>query len=285
VITVVIPALDEEGAVGQTVAGIRAALAEPNLEVLVVDDGSRDGTAREAEAAGARVVSHLQNQGYGRSLKHGIEVAQHDTIVICDADGTYPPEVLAGLVAEHRRGFDMVVGARQIVGYREGLFKSALRWLLKLLVEFTTGRRIPDVNSGLRVFSRATVRPYFRHLSDSFSFTTSITLAYLMNRRSVAYQPVPYLPRVGRSKVRLLRDSLRTLQFISQAILFYNPLKLFLVLAGIALAIGAGCLALGLALPWTAGPTLAVEALLLALLLVGLGFLADLVRMSVAERP
>jgi hypothetical protein len=107
-------------------------------------------------------------------------------------------------------GFHMVIGARTGEHYRESMIKDPLRALLKFIVEFTASRRIPDVNSGLRVFSRAVAMQYFPRLSDNFSFTTSLTLAYMMNSRFVDYQEIDYYKRVGRSKVHLFRDSIRT---------------------------------------------------------------------------
>lgn len=290
-ISVVVPAYDEERGVAATVTALAAVLGAPDetgaaqpFEILVVDDGSTDATAAEAERAGARVLSHPMNQGYGRSLKDGILAARYETIVICDADGTYPPEELPVLLAEYRRGFDMVVGARRKEHHREPFGKAVLRRVLQALVEFTAGRRIPDVNSGFRVFSRPVVTPFFRHLSESFSFTTSLTLGLLLSHRLVSYVPVSYRTRVGSSKVRLLRDALRTLQYISEAILIYNPIKLFLLLAALVAAVGAGCLVLGIVTPWRAGLALAVESLLTACLVAGLGFVADLLRMLLGGR-
>ncbi len=295
-ISVILPAYNEEQAVGATVNAFAGVLAGPNgsgpngkgeaqpFEILVVDDASTDATAEEARKAGARVISHPQNQGYGRSLKDGILAARYDTIVICDADGTYPAEELPAMLSVYRRGFDMVVGARRKQDHREPLVKSMLRRVLQWLVEFTAGRRIPDVNSGFRVFSRPVVAPYFRHLSESFSFTTSLTLGLLLSHRLVAYVEVPYRARLGTTKVRLVRDALRTLQYISEAILIYNPIKLFLLLSAFVAMIGVGCLALGALTPWRAGLGLAVESLLAACLLAGLGFVADLLRMLLGSR-
>ena len=181
------------------------------------------------------MVRHPHNVGYGRSLKNGIAAAQYDMIAICDADGTYPAAAIPELVRLHREGFDMAVGRRQGPHYRESMLKMPMRALLRFLVEWTAGRHIPDINSGLRVFSRAAVMQYFAHLCDTFSFTTSLTLAYMMTGRFVAYAPIDYFERAGRSKVRLFRDALRTLQYIVEAILYYNPLKLFLLFSLICL--------------------------------------------------
>ena len=279
-ISVVIPAFNEERAVHATVESVRAVLAKidaGNAEVIVVDDGSSDRTAEEAERAGARVIRKPQNIGYGHSLKVGITAAKNDVIVITDADGTYPAESIPDLLAQYRKGFDMVVGSRTGKFYRESWLKSPLRRILQSLVEFTAGRAIPDVNSGLRVFSRKTIMPFFDHLSDAFSFTTSATLAYMLRRKYVEYVPIPYNQRIGSTKVRLFRDSLRTLQYITQAILFYNPLKIFLVLV-FALVVGAGVLLLLGLFGFGFASTLAIQCLIAAALLFAIGMLADLIR-------
>lgn len=246
-ITIVIPAYNEESSIGETINTCRKIMSAQSLpyEVVVVDDGSSDNTHSIALDAGARVVRHPHNVGYGRSLKDGIAAASFDIIAITDADGTYPIDRIPELVAEYQKGFDMVVGARQGKHYDESFGKKMLRVILRWLVEYTAGRKIPDINSGLRVFSRRTVRPYHQYLCDTFSFTTSLTLAYMMNGKFVKYLPIAYEKRVGQTKVRLFRDSLRTMQFIVEAMLYYNPIKVFLALSigvavvGLATALGA----------------------------------------------
>jgi glycosyltransferase involved in cell wall biosynthesis len=277
-ISIVIPAFNEEASIRPTIERLRALPAFDNWEVVVIDDGSADKTGEAAAALGARVVRHPHNLGYGRALKSGIDAATHDTILIVDADGTYDAADIPRLIAAYAGGFDMVVGLRSGVRHTESTFKTMLRWLLTVLVEFTAGRRVPDVNSGLRVFSKATIQPYFGQLCDTFSFTTSLTLAYMMTARFVNFVPVSYGKRQGRSKVRLFRDALRTLQYIVQAILYYNPIKLFLLAAGcsalftLILAIFAGQV--------SATATLVVLALggAATMVLFGLGLVADLLR-------
>lgn len=278
-ISLVLPAYDEEEAITAVIADAHRALTEAGIdgfEVIVVDDGSTDRTAELAKESGARVISHPHNIGYGRSLKTGIRAARHDTIVICDADGSYPLDRIADLVSEFGRGFDMVVGARE--NYRESIWKAPLRRILKWLVEFTVGQRIPDVNSGLRVFSKRTSIPYFPTLCDTFSFTTSLTLAYMMSKRFVAHVAVPYAERKGQTKVRMLRDSLRTLQYIVQAILYYNSLKIFVLLSALCCLLGLVAFGSWLAFGWSLGIPAAVASLLTAILVFSLGLVADLVR-------
>jgi len=238
-ISVVIPAFNEQDAIAATVQAARDTLEAAGLEpfeVVVVDDGSTDATGERAAAAGARVLRHPANAGYGRSLKRGIEAARYDTIAITDADGTYPVDRLPDLHERYQAGFDMVVGLRRGSHYRGSWMKLALRRLLKFLVEYSAGSPVLDVNSGLRVFSRGTVLPYFPHLCDTFSFSTSLTLAYLMNGRFVTYVPIAYAKRIGSSKVRIFKDSLRTIQYIVEAVAYYNPLKFFMLFGMLCLA-------------------------------------------------
>jgi polyisoprenyl-phosphate glycosyltransferase len=275
-ISVVIPAYNEELGIADTVQAARKALVdvEGGGEVLVVDDGSSDKTAEMAAQAGATVVRHPQNMGYGRSLKDGILAAASDTIVISDADGSYPVERIADLVRGHRTGFHMVVGARQGKHYDESFGKKVLRLILKALVEFTAGREIPDINSGLRIFSRPDVLPYFKYLCDTFSFTTSLTLAYMMNGMYVAYVPIQYHQRVGSTKVRLLRDSLRTLQFIVEAILYFNPIKIFLVFCAGMLGLAVICFVIAAVLGIYSAFLLGVGSILLSLMMFGIGLVS-----------
>lgn len=179
---------------------------------------------------------------------------------------------------EYRRGFDMVVGARMGEHYRESLVKAPLRNILKAIVEFTAARRIPDINSGLRVFSRATAVRYFSHLCDTFSFTTSMTLAYMMNSRFVHYVPIAYHERSGQTKVRLVRDSMRTMQYIIEAATYFNPLKIFSLFAFFCLCLAGISLVGALVFQLVSLFLLGVGAILLAVLVLALGLLAVLLK-------
>jgi glycosyltransferase involved in cell wall biosynthesis len=278
-ISVVIPAFNEEQSIGITIAAVQRL---PNYgdgwETLVVDDGSTDRTSATASAHGARVIRHPHNLGYGRALKTGIDAASHDTIIIIDADGTYAADDIPGLVEAYADGFDMVVGVRSGKDLREPFLKVVLRAVLTLLVEFTAGRRIPDVNSGLRVFSRKAIQPYFGQLCDTFSFTTSLTLAYMMTARFVNFVPIRYGTRLGQSKVRLLRDALRTLQYVVQAILYYNPIKLFLLTSLSAAAVTLVLAAVALTVSSTTTVLVIAIGSGVSMVLFGLGLVADLLR-------
>jgi glycosyltransferase involved in cell wall biosynthesis len=286
-ISVVIPALNERDAIVETVNRVNAALTEAQLtpfEIVVVDDGSTDSTGELAEQAGAKVFRHAHNIGYGRSLKNGIRTATYDTIVISDADGSYPIEAMPGLIRRLSQGFDMVVGARTGPNYRESMLKSPLRAVLKMIVEFTANREIPDINSGMRAFRREVAMGYFDHVSDRFSFTTSLTLAYMMNAKFVDYIAIDYKERIGRSKVRLFRDSIRTLQYVLEACTYYNPLKIFVLLAVMCLLLALVSLVGAVIFQVVSGFVLGVGAMLLSILVVAMGLLAVLLKQIMQQQ-
>lgn len=228
--SVIIPALNEEEGIVGVLERLKA--LSPRPEIIVVDDGSTDRTGERARSAGATVIRHPMPGGYGRSLKDGIRAASNEIVCITDADGTYPVERLPELVADIANGFDMSVGARTGRHYRGSLLKMPARIVFKWLVEFTTGRLIPDINSGLRAMRKADVLAVEQDLCNGFSFTTTITLIEFLTGKFVKYTPIDYAKRAGRSKVHIIQDSLRTLQYIVEVIATYNPLKLFVLLSG-----------------------------------------------------
>lgn len=240
-VSVVIPAFNERGAIEATIADVRAALLEAEKsyaesEIIVVDDGSSDGTADLAEAAGARVIRQPQNRGYGAALKVGFAAARYEKIVITDADGTYPagaiPEMLE--FADH---YEMVVGARIGENVAIPLVRRPAKWGLRVLASYLAGRAIPDLNSGLRVIDRALEKRFEHLLPSGFSFTTTITLAALCNDRLVYYHPIDYYARIGESKIRATH-AFDFLLLVLRTVVYFNPLKVFLPLGGLFFAMG-----------------------------------------------
>jgi glycosyltransferase involved in cell wall biosynthesis len=286
VLSVIIPALNEEDAIGETVRAVDACLTAAGIEheVIVIDDGSSDATGRIAAERGAQVIRHLYNLGYGRSIKDGIRAARHDLVAITDADGTYPIHELPRLYAHHVNGFDMTVGQRIGEEYRESMVKAPLRSILKLLVEYTAGRSIPDINSGLRIINRAMAMRFFSRLCDTFSFSTSLTLAFIMNGLYVEHVPIEYYERKGKSKVRLLRDSINTLQYVAEAAIYYNPLRIFLAFSIGLVAFDLILILINLFLQ-RAGLLLAIIGVFLtSILTLGLGLIAVLLKQILISR-
>lgn len=226
-ISVIIPAYNEEASISQQIDAVRSVLTQEEFiyEIVVVDDGSTDRTADVAQRTGVRLIKNLENRGYGASLKTGILAAQHETIVIIDADGTYPAEEIPNVVAELEYA-DMVVGARTGEKVHVPLIRQPAKWFLRQLAALIAERPIPDLNSGLRAFHRECVKQYFPVLSNRFSFTTTVTLAYLADDYRVVYHPINYFTRVGRSKI-VPWHFMDFIVLILRMSMIFNPLKVF----------------------------------------------------------
>ncbi len=280
-ISFLIPAYNEAGAIRETLATLRQTLATMSLayEIIVIDDGSSDNTAELAAEPGVIVIRQPANGGYGRALKAGIRRASYDWCAIVDADGSYPINRFPDLI-QHIPQFDMVVGARQGMHYQGSRGKRIGRWILGSLVAFVVGEKLPDVNSGMRIFRKDIALEHAGRISSGFSFTTTLTLAFFMEEYFVKYLPIEYHKRVGSSKVRIGVDSLRTLQIVVQAILYYNPLKLFLPICFLSAGVGV-VLALAAALFQSDSAWLILTIGLLTAILVGaLGILAEALRLQ-----
>ncbi|MGQ0542310.1 MAG: glycosyltransferase family 2 protein [Blastocatellia bacterium] len=236
--SIVIPAFNEGLAVRESVVELRELFAGTDImpEIIVVDDGSKDNTAREAKAAGARVIQHRSNRGYGASLKTGIIAASNDIIAITDADGTYPAKYLPEMLVELEHN-DMVVGSRTGADVNIPLVRRPAKWVLRVLANYVSNTNIPDLNSGLRVFRRDVAMQYFAILSDQFSFTTTITLALLCDKYAVTYLPIDYRKRQGKSKI-VPWDAGSFAILILRVAMLFRPLRVFVPLAVLCIAYG-----------------------------------------------
>jgi glycosyltransferase involved in cell wall biosynthesis len=229
-LSVVIPAYNEELAIVQTIAAVNQALSDLPItyEVVVVDDGSTDRTADRAETTSARVVRCEENGGYGSALKRGIAAGDSEFIAIIDADGTYPASGLLAMLetAEHA---DMVVGARNTNMANVPFIRRPAKFILNSLANYLAQKKIPDLNSGLRVFRRGVLTRFIPLLPMGFSFTTTITLCMICSGLRVVYVPIEYGRRIGNSKIRFT-DFFNFVLLVLRTIVLFNPLRVFLPL-------------------------------------------------------
>ena len=233
-ISVVIPAYNEAGVIGSVVTALGA--AAPWCEILVIDDGSSDGTAAAAAAAGARVVSHPYNKGNGAAVKSAIRAARGEWILVADGDGQHrPQDVLA--VSARLGTYDLVIGAR--AGEHQATAGRRLgNAVLNGLASYLTERPIPDLTSGLRAARREHLLEFIHLLPNGFSTPTTTTLAFIKAGYNVMFEPVQVQPRVGTSKIRLARDGAKFLLILVKVITIFSPLRVFLPLSLASFAMG-----------------------------------------------
>lgn len=233
--SLVLPSYNEERGITTTLDHLQQSLeaAGCEYEIIVVDDGSTDRTNEILRARNdIRLIEHGSNRGYGAALKTGIRHAHYPLIVITDADGTYPNEQIPQLVALSRQA-DMVVGARIGANVRYSKLRKIPKWFLVHFAQWVSKHRIPDLNSGLRVFHKTGVERFLNILPDSFSFTTTITVAMLSNSYVVHYVPIDYHHRFGKSKIKPIRDTLSFVQLILRTGVYFAPLRIFLPIASV----------------------------------------------------
>jgi len=234
-VSIVIPAFNESESIAEVVGVLRA--AAPWREIIVVDDGSSDGTGDRAAAAGATVVRHAYNIGNGAAVKNGIRRATGDYVLIVDADGQHPPEDALRLVSKLGE-YDLVVGARS-VETQATQARRAGNTALNRLAGYLTGREIPDLTSGFRGARASGLREFLHLLPNGFSTPTTTTLAFIKGGYSVTFEPIHARQRSGQSKIRLARDGARFVMIILKMITLFSPLRIFLPISVASFAVGA----------------------------------------------
>ena len=233
-VTIVVPAFNEVEGIGAVVAALKA--SAPWHEVLVVDDGSTDGTGAAAERAGARVVRHPYNKGNGASVKTAIRSATTEWLTIVDGDGQHQATDAQRLVS--RLGeFDLVIGARDpetqaTTGRRLG------NAVLNRLASYLAERPIPDLTSGFRAARREYLLEFIHMLPNGFSTPTTTTLAFIKAGYNVAFEPIGARPRVGQSKIRLANDGAKFLLILLKVITIFSPLRIFAPISALAFTVG-----------------------------------------------
>jgi glycosyltransferase involved in cell wall biosynthesis len=229
-VTVVVPVYNEAQGLPQTLKAIKAAMEGwgGQWELLVVDDGSTDGSHEVVEAfGGARLVRHCRNRGVGAARKTGVREARYDAIAMLDGDATYPANQLPHLL-ELLSDNDMVVGARTGQNVHRSLLRHPAKWVIRKLASFISGHHIPDLNSGMRAFWKRHALAFESILPDGHSWVATITLALLANGHAVAFHPIDYYRREGRSSFHPIRDTCNYVVLVLRTMTYFDPLKVFL---------------------------------------------------------
>jgi glycosyltransferase involved in cell wall biosynthesis len=236
-ISIVIPAKNEAAGLATLLPSL-CSLAGID-EVIVVDDGSTDSTARVVTSSGAILISHPYSKGNGAAIKTGAKAARGDIVVFMDADGQHNPADIPRLIDQINGGHDMVVGARQS-GSQANAGRGLANWLYNKLASYMTGHQIEDLTSGLRAVHAEKFREFLYLLPNGFSYPTTITMAFFRAGHSVVYIPIHTAKRLGKSHLQPLKDGIRFLMIIFKIGTLYSPLKLFAPVALVHFLLGLG---------------------------------------------
>ncbi|MCH7912892.1 MAG: glycosyltransferase family 2 protein [Deltaproteobacteria bacterium] len=236
-ISVVLPVFNEAQNLGRLLDRLQS-LELPDSEVIVVDDGSTDGSGEIAEKRGVRLVRHPYNIGNGAAIKSGIRAARGRLLVLMDGDGQHQPEEIPALLAEAHR-YDMVVGARG-KGSMLRFHRTVANLLYNALASYVTRFKVEDLTSGFRVVSREDAVRFIDLLPNTFSYPSTLTLAFLRSGLTIKYVPIKTLYRSGQSKISLITDGIRFLLIITRITTLFSPFRVFLPVSVFFFTAGIG---------------------------------------------
>jgi glycosyltransferase involved in cell wall biosynthesis len=223
-LSIILPAKNEAAALADLLPRLKA--AEPEAEIIVVDDGSTDNTADLCASHEVNCLSSPYSMGNGAAIKRGTRAATGDLLVFMDGDGQHDPADIARMLAKLDQGYDMVVGARDW-GSQAGIGRGVANTLYNWLASRMTGHEVLDLTSGFRVVRAEKFREFLYLLPNGFSYPTTSTMAFFRSAYPVAYVPIKAAQRVGKSHIKPLRDGVRFLLIIFKIATLYSPLKLF----------------------------------------------------------
>lgn len=224
-VSIVLPAKNEASSVGPVVQKLRERFF--SSEIVVVDDGSTDGTGEIAADAGATVIRQPYSKGNGAAIKRGALSATGDVLVFMDADGQHDPADVERLLYKIEEGYDLVVGARSGLGSQASVARWGANAFYNRFASWMVGQAIDDLTSGFRAVDRRKFLSFLYLLPNGFSYPTTSTMAFYRAGYSVGFLPIKVGKRRGRGHINLLRDGLRFLLIIFKVGTLYSPLKVY----------------------------------------------------------
>jgi len=235
-VSIVVPAFNEEAAIGQVTAELAGRY--PDYEIIVVDDGSSDQTAARVDQSRCRLIRHQVNRGYGASWKSGVRAAQGEIVVFFDGDGQFATEDVGRAVEKLKAQDCDIVFAVRRQGAGEPLIRRPGKAILFAVANFLARQKIRDLNCGLRAVKREVLLRYLHLLPDGFSASTTSTLVFIKRGYKIGEIEINTRKRLGNSSVRIVRDGFNTVLLILRIIALFDPLRIFiptaLVLMGLA---------------------------------------------------
>jgi glycosyltransferase involved in cell wall biosynthesis len=239
-ISVIIPAYNEEAGIAKTLSLLLQEKYLENAEIIVVDDGSTDNTAAIVESLQqVKLIRHPFNRGYGSAICTGMRVAKGDSIFWFDSDGQHQVADLVRICKKLTdENLEYCIGVRDETSYQDPDRKLG-KWLLRQTVNFSVGQNVPDFNSGLRGFRRDVLQRYIHLMPKGFGASTLTTLLMIESNHYGATVPITVQKRIGKSAVKQFRDGMRTLQIILHIVILFKPLKFFGSVGLLLIAIGA----------------------------------------------
>ena len=237
-VSIIIPAYNEEVAIGETVARIQE-LNLPSYELIVVDDGSSDATSEVAAGAGARVVTHPYNIGNGAAVKSGIRASKGRVLVFLDGDGQHDPEDIPTLLRNIPK-YHMVIGARQKTSETH-LHRTIANKVYNTFSSLICGFKIEDLTSGFRAMRREDAQRFCDMFPNTYSYPTTSTLAFLRSGRAIKYIPIETSFRKGsKSNIRLIHDGFEFFLIIIKIAMSFSPFRVFLPISSFLFFLGLG---------------------------------------------
>ena len=239
-VSIILPVYNERGHIEEEIDRVRRSMDESEFsyEIIVVDDGSTDGTGDLVrEIDGVRLIQFADNRGSGSSRRIGTNAARGEIVVWSDADMSYPNDRMPQLIRE-LDGVDQVVGARTSEKGTAKALRVPAKWMIRKLASYLMSTPIPDLNSGFRAMRRSVAAQFLHLLPSGFSCVTTITMTFLNNGYSVKYVPIEYAERAGDSKFHWYRDTKRYLLQVVRLIMMYNPLRVLMPTAVFLFSVG-----------------------------------------------